>query len=154
MKLKAKGNSNTKADNIKPVLGPGISVQREVNCANSDNVSIVDELVKISFNEQDNQDPSISSAIVVHLLAHIKTRKAAGDGLTAIVSRCLIDGCDIHTLSLSDEILRHFDKTEILEGLMLRARDLLANSDERVFGVLVFKSRLELLYVTGTTNVA
>lgn len=69
-----------------------------------------------------------------------------------VLTRCMIPGCDVHTLSENKEIEDHFASAQSVPAGFERARALLNDSLDNVMCILVYNDHLELLYIDGTTE--
>lgn len=80
---------------------------------------------------------------VIHTPA-LKTSgaKAAEISEYVVVSKCYIDGHDIHFLSLSGEIISHVPMATPLSGLVARAREIISLNPQMPTRIIVLKDRL------------
>ncbi len=103
-----------------------------------------------SDNEKDSvlkTNPEGAKAQAKGLLAE---KQAESPTLIGIMGKCMIPGCDVHTLTLTGEIIEHFTRGQQIDAAFSRARELLSNASSATVGVLVYDSKLELIQLDGT----
>ena len=78
-----------------------------------------------------------------------------GGRFLGILGRCCISGCDVHTLSLSNDnviIARHFQESDVIPPEFNRARTWIQIAPSNVVAVLVYESGLQTLLLDGSTR--
>lgn len=72
--------------------------------------------------------------------------------LLGLLGRCAIEGCDVHKLDDSGNILEHYSFNESLPAPFAKARSVLANSAGSTIGILVYDDHLEFIFLDGSTK--
>jgi hypothetical protein len=67
-----------------------------------------------------------------------------------IMGKCMIDGCDVHTLTTQGDIIEHFPVGEPTAPIFTRAREALSQATSNTVGVLVYDDRIEMILLDGT----
>lgn len=113
-------------------------------------------LAKRMFALEYKDDFSLSKDILVNpeSLKEIENVESMlGSQFIGIIAKCKIDGCDIHALDNSLNIINHFQINEPISEEFQKARVLACNIDESVIAILVFKKYNILMHINGNLEV-
>ena len=108
----------------------------------------------------DFQSDNSSDSIMKRDLAKAKAlaqkllddKKAESSTLLGIMGKCMIPGCDVHTLTFLGEIIDHYAEKSPLDPPFARAREALKNASSSTVGVIVYDSKIELIQLDGTVK--
>ncbi|MEY4615088.1 MAG: hypothetical protein RJB66_48 [Pseudomonadota bacterium] len=105
------------------------------------------------LNREHEQNGKLTGNPDKDLLAKLLSeKKKDDDSLLGALGKCRIYGCDVHKLTLNDEIIQHIGEREVLHTEFAKARELLRYADNSTIGILVYKDRLERVHLDGTVE--
>lgn len=132
------GPARGRAAAIGPTPRPAASIRT---------VDLADAMFAVSQAEQAGRQPERSV-----LKAWLDAEKASGnDELLGILGPCVIPGCDVHILTLSqDDILDHIEGDESVPAGFESARDYLAGPDPGAVAALIYADHFDVLFLDGS----
>ena len=72
--------------------------------------------------------------------------------LLGILGRCQISGCDVHLLTVEQDILRHLERGAAAPPGFSDARDYLQSPHESAIAVVVYSDHADVLHVDGSVT--
>ncbi len=81
-----------------------------------------------------------------------KSQTSESEPLIGLLGRCILSGCDVHSIDLENQTITHYKDSELTPTEYASAREILSSSPAYVVGVFVYDGKLQLLYVDGTLH--
>lgn len=79
--------------------------------------------------------------------------KKAESTFLGILAKCKIDGCDVHALDSSLNIINHYRDHEKIDEAFAKARPFAAALPDSIIAILVYSDHLSYLYGNGKLEV-
>ena len=110
-------------------------------------------LSDLAFQLQQSElsgDPS--QDICQQLVGILKSAGAVDSKLLGVVGKCSVPGCDVHSLTLDNEIIEHYRPDQILAEQFQKARAHLNEGPDSVVAVMVFENHFEEIHLDGSSR--
>jgi len=72
--------------------------------------------------------------------------------LLGVLGKCIIDGCNVHVLTATGNILEHIEVNKPMAPEFKAAREYLLRAADSAVGVLVYKDFMEVIRLDGSTE--
>jgi hypothetical protein len=123
--------------------------------ASAVNEQIADLLFELQGDNQKDHvlqtNPEKSKCDAKEILAE---KQAESPRFLGVMGKCMIPGCDVHTVTLDGNIIEHFSYGKQIDPAFSKARQVLANATSNTVGVLVYDSGIEIIFLDGTIKSA